>query len=219
MEGSDKNKLIVGMATGWEKSTATKAGPIGEVITQKAFDLAVEHDAPVIFLGGNGGGDGLMPEADRMENYFARLSKESVQADQSFVPPDVYTDTGLSDTPESDFEFSHSTYENIQNLVRSLRARVYENYHPTELEVVALDAHLPRVIAIIRHALKEAGMIDDIKMNIHPIKSSKALYTSRNGQYRLWNETAFKAWTSISHFWSFVCGDVDRKEALDKVFG
>ena len=219
MEESGENKLIVGMATGWEKDTATKPGPIGEVITQKSFDLAVEHKAPVIFLGGNGGGDGLMPEADRMENYFTRLGKEAMRTDQGFVSPDVYTDSGLSDTPESGFEFSHSTYENIQNLVRSLRARVYKNYHPTEIEVVALDAHLPRVIAIIRHALKQAGMIDDIRMNIHPIKSSKALYTSKNGQYRLWNETAFKAWTSISHFWSFVCGDVDRKETLDKIFG
>lgn len=213
MGATNSKSLVVGMGTGWERDTASKAGPISEPIADEAFRLAVDEKSPLIFLSGNGGGDEEMPEADRMQNYVSALVHEILKGDDTrIVVPEIYTDTFFDDLEygiESPYEFmpSTSTSRNIQNLVRFIRIRAGKEGVPIPdvVHVVALDAHMSRVLAIIRKAFKKAGFVN-VVVTPHEINGEE-LYSSRNGQIRLRNGLVFLIWTKISHLWSLLNGD------------
>lgn len=186
------------MGTGWEKDTSTKAGPIAEPIAKEALRLSTERGgAPLLFLSGNGGGDGKMPEADRMQNHVATLVKEAIRNGNTGISvPEVHTDTEVG--PETGFIPSRSTYSNAANLVTFIKDQSANgNSTPEEIHIVSLDAHISRVVDVTRKALNEAGLVN-IAVVPHDI-DGKGLYNERNGQLRLRNETVFKIWNGISY--------------------
>lgn len=191
-------KLVIGFAVGWGRNTKTKAGPMGDPVTEESFRLSKNSNTPVLFVGGNGPlfDKTSMLEADRMANEYARLAKEGIKDGSVSDIPEVFTDTQdyLDEVKgDSAMDKSFSTVVNINNIIKFLNNLPPED-RPSVLEVVGLDKHLPRVLGILRKSLDAAGY-SAVKIESHLIKGE---YNETQGQWRLRDETRFKVWNALA---------------------
>lgn len=186
----ESDKLVVGFGAGWGKDSGVNAGPIGNPIVQKVYDLSVNTDGTVLFVGGNGPWfkKDQMLEADRMYNEYAGFVSDGVKKGVVGTIPQVFTDT------EDYFARSFTTVSNADNMVRFVKDLEADGKKPKTIEVVALKEHIDRVGAIVRNKLKAAGL-SDIEISLNPVQGE---FNEKQGQWRLRDETRFRVWDTLA---------------------
>lgn len=207
----EQDKLVVGFGAGWGKGSRVNAGPIGDPIVQKVYDLSINTDGTVLFVGGNGPWfkKDHMLEADRMENEYAKLLKQGIGDGIAKSIPRIFTDTEdyLGDQKKEGLGIlkklgadtdkmvrSSTTVSNADNIVRFVKELEADGKKPKTIEVVALREHIDRVGAIVRNKLKAAGLLD-IEISLNPIQGE---FNEKQGQWRLRDETRFRVWNTVA---------------------